>query len=362
MPSEHVQCGTEHPACSPERPSIPLQITPENSQLYIRPHLRYNDAEGQTPIQNRYKNGVFDLRSRTGTKWSDRCISMDITATIIQFLESTAWEMESPKVGSAFHIMAMVIVTVVACAAAVFVARIGNNGQITKDNSGDAVRIRILFVLGVLLLISEIYKQLFYYFIINNGAYDWWQFPFQLCSVPMYLCILLPFCGEKLQKVILTFMCGYTFVGAVAALIWPESILRPYVTLTLHGQIWHGILLFISIMIGLSGMADLTIKGFLRSTVLFLFLCAVAIVINMIAEPISIANPVYDENGILSYPSMFYLSPYHPSYQPIIYDIDKAAGRPAAMAIYTLLIITAAGIVDFLFYVLTKHEESLLHK
>lgn len=273
-----------------------------------------------------------------------------ISSFLTELLNMTAWEMEQPAVGGMFHIAALLIVTVSSCTAAVFVARIGNGP------SGDPVRIRILTILGWILLFTEIYKQLFYYFIINDQVYDWWYFPFQLCSVPMYLCILLPFLNKKLQTVVLTFMCGYTFVGAVAALIWPAGMLKPYVMLTMHGQIWHGILLFISVMIGLSGMADLTLKGFLRSSLLFLLLCGIATLINIIAEPISTAHPVYIGNGAVSYPSMFYLSPYHLSNQPVISQIDVQIGHTAAMIIYILLIMAAAGLVDFMFSIAVKHN------
>ena len=52
---------------------------------------------------------------------------------------------------------------------------------------------RILFCCGLFLSASELYKQLFLYYMINQGRYDWWYFPFQLCSLPMYFCLLLPF-------------------------------------------------------------------------------------------------------------------------------------------------------------------------
>ena len=232
------------------------------------------------------------------------------------------------------------------------------------------------------MLASEIYKQLFLYFIVNGQTYDWWFFPFQLCSVPMYMCILLPLfyrssgsikpsgqvCTGSSEagsggfgQVMVTFMCGFTFVSAVAALIWPEDMLRPYVTLTWHGLIWHGVLLFISVMIGLSGMADLTWKGFLKSALLFLILCAVAIMINVLAEPIAASHPIYPESagtaGIISYPDMFYLSPYRASVQPVIREIDAIFGRAAAMLTYIIMIITAAGFIDLGFSRIIRNKK-----
>ena len=264
--------------------------------------------------------------------------------TLKDLLELTAWRMEAPTIGSAFHIFAVLAVALVAVIAAVKVSRVRS----------DAVRIRILFVLGCVMLASEVYKQLFYYYIVNDGVYDWWFFPFQLCSVPMYMCILLPLFDKRsiIYKSMLTFMCCFTFVSAAAALIWPEDMLRPYVTLTWHGLIWHGILLFISVMIGLSGMADLTPRGFFRAVCLFLFLCVTAIVINVLAEPAAAAHPL--PSGFTSYPDMFYLSPYHVSLQPFVMQIGRAFGRPAAMAAYIISIIILAWITCCIFRPLGK--------
>ncbi|MBQ1514678.1 MAG: hypothetical protein IIZ51_02380, partial [Lachnospiraceae bacterium] len=50
---------------------------------------------------------------------------------------------------------------------------------------------RVLFVCGIVMACSEIWKQVFYYRMVFH-AFNWWYFPFQLCSVPMYLCLALP--------------------------------------------------------------------------------------------------------------------------------------------------------------------------
>ena len=265
---------------------------------------------------------------------------MHIRDGIIELLRFTAWRMDTPQIGGVFHVIAVLFIVLAAMTAAWKAAHL----------ESDEVRIWILGVLGWILLAGEVYKQLFYYFIVNDGEYDWWFFPFQLCSVPMYLCILLPFMEKgHFRDSILTFLCGFTFVSAVAALIWPEDMLRPYLALTWHGLIWHGILLFISLMIGLSGMADLSFKGFLRSAGLFLVLCLIAFIINVIAEPIAMSHPVYTTGGIVSYPNMFYISPYHASYQPVVSTIDALYGRPAAIVAYIAGIIALAGIIDYCF-------------
>ena len=46
---------------------------------------------------------------------------------------------------------------------------------------------RFLFYTGLVMAASEIWKQWTLTFVLGGGSYNWWYFPFQLCSVPMYL-------------------------------------------------------------------------------------------------------------------------------------------------------------------------------
>lgn len=248
---------------------------------------------------------------------------------IISLLNMTAWRMDAPELFGSFHITA----SLAAVAAAVLLAVV-----VSKRKNSDTVR--VLAVIGWALLLLEIWKQLFLFFIVNNGAYDWWYFPFQLCSVPMYLCILLPSAGKRTRRTYLTFLGGYTFVSAVATLIFPEDILRSYTALTVHGFVWHGLLLLISLTVLLTGSADISARGLMRAFGLFAILCIIAILINMFAEPI-----MQTTSGLPhSWAAMFYLNPYHISPQPLVGSIQKTAGIPAGLAVYALSISVISSI------------------
>ena len=68
------------------------------------------------------------------------------------------------------------------------------------------------------LLTSEILKQLLLTFVMNNGHYNLWYFPFQLCSLPMYLLVLYPFFHtEPARNTILGFLSTYNLLGGIAA-------------------------------------------------------------------------------------------------------------------------------------------------
>ena len=266
-----------------------------------------------------------------------------------QILEYTAWRMDAPPMFGAFHIAAVLIAVIIAAAGAVRAKRLSAGG-----------RFRLLETCGWVLVILEVYKQLFLYYVVNGSVYDWWYFPFQLCSVPMYLCIMLPLLyrsadgrgaddpGTCAASPVLTFLAAYTFTGAAAALIIPEDYLRSYVTLTLHGFVWHGILLLISLTVLLSRTADLSLRAFARATMLFLAMCAAAVCINIAVEPLMAAS--YEEGLIPhSYAAMFYLNPYHLSPQPLVGEIQKSAGIPLGLALYVISIIAVSSFLTLLF-------------
>ena len=264
--------------------------------------------------------------------------------TIILLLDMTAFRMDAPKLFGASHICAALFTVAAAvCVAAGITKRIkaaeppGNNPTGTVAGiPGHKQRrklIRILAGTGWVLVVLEVYKQLFLYYVVNGGAYDWWYFPFQLCSVPMYLCILLPLVPQVVQKTFLTFMGGYTFISAAAALIYPADMLRSYATLTLHGFIWHGLLLFISLLIFFCGASDSSPRGLLGAALLFGILCVIAITINVAAGPSA---------------SMFYLNPYRISLQPLVGDVQKVLGIPAGLILYALVIVAAGSLANVL--------------
>jgi uncharacterized membrane protein YwaF len=255
---------------------------------------------------------------------------------IIDILNLSAWRMEAPQLFSGFHIIASLLAAALAVLGAIFFAR----RAVMEKN----VR-KTLVLSGWLLLILEVYKQYFLYYIVNGGAFDFWFFPFQLCSMPMYLCMLLPFLKDESRVTLMTFMGGYIFISATATLIYPEDILRPYISLTVHGFIWHGLLLFISLLIIFTGCTDAGPRGLRGSAVLFVIQCIIALNINIVAEPVMPAIRAAHPSVTHDWAAMFYLNPFHVSPQPVICAIQETAGIPAGLIVYVIAIAAVSSMV-----------------
>lgn len=191
---------------------------------------------------------------------------------------------------------------------------------------------RILFGCGVFLAACELYKQLFLYMIINHGAYDWWFFPFQLCSIPMYLCLILPLVpAGRLKRALYTFMQDYGVIGGIAALAVPEGFSHIHWSLTLHGYAWHIVLILIGLFIMLTGSAEKSRRGFLDTFPLFIGCCLIATAVNLLAPGRGRAD-------------MFYITPYYPTTQPVFHEIALRLGILPSNLLY-LAVVCLGGYV-----------------
>ena len=250
-----------------------------------------------------------------------------------EFIIKTAWPMVPPRPYSAFHICIMAAGFLAAVLAAYFLSR----------KTERKFFIRLLFFCGVILAASEIYKQLFLYYVVNQEQYDWWYFPFQLCSLPMYFCLLLPLVkNRRLQLIILTFMQDFNLLGGIMALAEPSGLLHPYWFLTLHGLLWHILLIFIGLLIGFSHESDSSFTGYGSTLPLFLICCGIATLINVTAKPLGQAD-------------MFYISPYYPNNQAVFYTISQKLGVLPGNIIYLLSICAGGLLFHMIFARLFRH-------
>lgn len=253
---------------------------------------------------------------------------MALTKWLKCFLQATAWPMKPPVPGSPFHLL----LTLSGVLAAGSLARTLGRRARESESSASAVR-RTLSVCGLLLALMELYKQAFLYFIVNGGRFDWWYFPFQLCSIPMYLCLLALLPGWKRYAAACTvFLQDFGLLGGIMALAVPPGLMHPYWTLTLHGFLWHFILIFIGLFCAFSGASDLCWRGFLRTLPLYFSCCLTALFINVAAGPSSGAE-------------MFYISPFRPSEQPIFHQISSSLGIFPGILIYIAAMLLGAALI-----------------
>lgn len=207
---------------------------------------------------------------------------------IDRFFESISWPMEPIPAYGAFHII-YTLVGFVVCTVAAWKLR----------NASDKATSWILFCCGLLLAVSEAFKQLFYFFVMEDNQYSWNDFPFQLCSVPMYMCLIAPWLKPgKLQRSMYSFMVLYNLLGGAISFAEPSGLLLDHWFLTIHALLWHMLLVFIGLFICFSKRGGNIMADYVGATKTFIALCAIAFCLNCVVQ-----------FGIGSYMNMFFVGP-----------------------------------------------------
>lgn len=247
-----------------------------------------------------------------------------------EFLQWTAWTMEKPASYGLFHILFTLVLLAVAVAAAWSLRRATD-----KQN-----RV-ILLSVGGFLLIAEVYKILFH---MTVDPYDWgfWgTFPFQLCSVPMYLSVFCALCkSRRVNAWLYEYMFAVNMFGGIMAFIEPSGINHGFVTLTVHAYVWHMALIFLGLYLYLSGRACTDRRSYRKAVIVYLASCAVAQGFNLIFP------------GKIN---CFYISPYVQSPLAVFKDIYTACGWVVNMVLLIAALILASAAVYYIgWYIRTK--------
>ncbi|MBQ5951444.1 MAG: YwaF family protein [Lachnospiraceae bacterium] len=232
---------------------------------------------------------------------------------------------QTPQVFGAVHLCLVAVILAVNAVLRRFIRRLSE-----KD------ALRRLLACGLIMIAAEIWKQWFIRAYVYPGVKSMWFFPWQLCSMAMYLSVLAPFLKEKFQNACLVFLCTYSLLAAVFALAVPSDMMRPQVWFLLHGFVYH------SLMITEAMLAARILRGrpaarFLPATALFFALAAVAEAVNVYGH--------YAVEDISHQPNMFFITPYYPSTQVIFCDIAARFGIAAEVILYLALIVAGSALL-----------------
>lgn len=238
-----------------------------------------------------------------------------------EFLQFTAWKIDKPLPFGFSHITILFIGITLSLFASYRLRHVKTS--------------MYYWILGgtcLVLLILEAYKQLFHFYLLDQQQYDWWIFPFQLCSLPMYIGLLIPFFNEQHRIPLETFLMDFSLLGAIAALLFPYDLMHTYVMLTIHAFLWHFLLLFISFFIGFHKQGATSTKGYFQTLPLLFIFIAIATFLNI----------TFHTKGEIN---MFYISPYYESTQPFFNLLTPILGIHIRNLSYIVCMIIGAWLI-----------------
>lgn len=207
---------------------------------------------------------------------------------------------------------------------------------------------RFFFICGILMFASEIWKQIILTFVLGHGQYNWWHFPFQLCSLAMYLCIILPlFSSTRARTAIYTFVMTYSLMGGIFVFFDTSGMHYPLAALTIHSYAWHIGLIGLGTAAGVCLLGQLSVQSMIDCTCIFGIGCLAATILNISLVRFGDIN-------------MFYISPYYKMSQVIFRDITPITGNGLGILFY-ILMVTAGGWLFFLIWYLPGKRFYLRH-
>ena len=208
---------------------------------------------------------------------------------------------------------------------------------------GDDARVRrAVFVTGVFVVLLEIYKLFAMCFRVEGQAlvfdFQWYTFPWQFCSTPMYVGVLTGiFRKGKIHNSLMAFLATYAIFAGLCIMAYPANVFNTTTGINIQTMICHGSMLSIGIYLYGSGYVKANIKTMLRAIPVFASAISIAVVLNeVIFYTVDLGTDSFN---------MFYISRHFPGTLPLYSSIQNLVPYPVALLIYLIAFSLAAYIM-----------------
>ena len=224
---------------------------------------------------------------------------------------------EIPKPYSMFHLMWFGVLFILL----IISFLIAKNKNDTRDSY-------VVFFVCLFLLATEVFKQ-FYKYYEFGGKYQWGAFPFQLCSIPMYLGTIVFFIpNKKVKEAIYQYIAFTGVIGGTAILLFPTVTATYSIIMASHSMLWHVMLVCLGIyLIKSREYGKHILKETFAPTIILTIVVIIAIILNFTLYPYAqqvgagfnmISLSYFQRNDPAILDMIFKLVPY-PVYVLIVY-------------------------------------------
>jgi hypothetical protein len=240
-------------------------------------------------------------------------------------------EMERPQLFGWFHLLWLAISLLSGIALCLW-----------HRKGGDERRVRnVVFGVAVTVIILEVYKMINYSFSYENGIvfdFQWYAFPWQFCSTPMYIGFLAGIIRKgKVHEALCAYLATYAVFAGAAVMFYPGDVFVKTIGINIQTMICHGSMITVGIYLLYTGYVKIEHKTILKSLPVF------AVTVGMAAVMNELANAA----GILKTETfnMFFISPYCESTLPVYGAVHQAVPFPLNLIIYILGFTAAAYVI-----------------
>lgn len=261
--------------------------------------------------------------------------------------------MKVPEAFGLFHLMSIAIM----CASIISLYK-----QLSK-HSEEKLKLT-LGTYAIVALILELTKQIVWSANCDLNAntvswdFQWYAAPFQLCTTPIYACIISLFLNKKseLRKGLLSYVAFVTILGSIATIVIPDQCFTSTIVVNLHTMWLHYGSFVVSTYLIFSGEVELTIDNLRKAIVVFASFAGIATMLNI---------GVY-QSGVLNGETfnMFYISPYFISELPVFDTIQKSVPYVLFLTTYIIALSVGATLIFTIskcFKYLFDHDHNMSH-
>ena len=196
---------------------------------------------------------------------------------------------------------------------------------------------RFLLIMSIIMIALEIYKQLVFSYTPGKGwDYQWYAFPFQFCSTPMYVCLVAALVKKgKFQECLYSFLATFSLFAGLAVMFYPGDVFMGLVGINIQTMVHHGGMLLIGVVLLASKSVKLEHKTIIKASYVFLTLVGAAILFSCI----------YVWLGGTETFNLFFISPYYPSTLPVFNIIYQKVPYIVFLLLYILSFVFIAYVV-----------------
>ncbi len=226
----------------------------------------------------------------------------------------------APQAGGTFHLVSIALSLIVA-AVLCFLYQKGIIKNVRK----------VVLIIAITVIAFEILKQINYSFLEKNNfefAYQWYAFPWQFCSTPMYAGLLAGIIKKgRVHKALCAYLATFGLFAGVCVMALPGDVFVDTLVIDIQTMVCHGSMVTIGIFLLYTNYVKLEPKSIVRAVPVFAAAVGIAVLLNEIAYRTGLLETVEDFN-------MFFVSPYAEPYL-IFYDaVQKAIPFPWCLLFY----------------------------
>lgn len=246
---------------------------------------------------------------------------MDFLTHLLKILDTSLTAAPAPY--GSFHIASWVISILLAAVLCLC----------HRKDRPDRVR-KVVFAISLAVLVLEVLKQINYSAGFPEGGgikwdYQWYAFPFQFCSVPMYVGVLQGIIKKgKVHDALCSFLATYAIFAGLCVMIYPGDVFTPTLFICIQTMVCHGTMLPIGIYLLYTGHVKTEQKTILKAMCVFGAAVVSAVILN---EVMHLSGITGGETF-----NMFFVSRHFDCTLPVYSMVHNTVPFPINLLIYFL--------------------------